>query len=167
MPPGKRAIGLHWVFKVKHKPDGSINKYKGHIVAQGFFQVHGIHYNKVFTSTACMAAMHTFIMLAAVEDLELESVDVSMAFLNGEIDVEIYMKIPKGLSIVGDPTVGEDPKHWVVKLLKGLHSIKQGPHIWALKLHSVLLGIGFEQTDCDHSVYVYLAGSSSSSSVTC
>ena len=44
---------MHWVLKVKRKPDRSIDKYKGHIVAQGFSQVQGIHYNKVFASTAC------------------------------------------------------------------------------------------------------------------
>ena len=65
---------------MKQKPDGSIDKYKGRIVAQGFSQVQGVHYNEVFASTARMAAM------VAAEDLELDSVDVSTAFLNGEID---------------------------------------------------------------------------------
>jgi transposase InsO family protein len=158
LPPGKRAIGSRWVFKVKRKPDGSIDKYKGRIVAQGFSQVRGIHYNEIFASTARMAAMRAVIAMAAVEDLELDSVDVSTAFLNGEIDAEIYMRIPEGLSVDGDPAPGEDPKRWVVQLLKGLYGIKQGPRIWSLKLHSVLTGIGFERTDCDHSVYVYRRG---------
>ena len=105
-----------------------------------------------------MAAMRTVIAIAATEDLELESVDVSTAFLNGSIDAEIYMTIPNGLEVDGDPGPGEDPKCWVVRLLKGLYGIKQGPRIWALKLHSVLTGIGFERTDCDHSVYVYQRG---------
>jgi len=52
LPPGRRAIGSHWVLKVKRKPDRSIDKYKGRIVAQGFSQVQGIHYNEVFASTA-------------------------------------------------------------------------------------------------------------------
>jgi Reverse transcriptase (RNA-dependent DNA polymerase)/Malate synthase len=134
------------------------DKYKGRIVAQGFSQVRGIHYNEVFASTARMAAMRTVIALVAAEDLELHSVDVSTAFLNGDIDAEVYMKIPEGLSMEGDPAPGEDPKRWVVRLLKGLYGIKQGPRIWALRLHSVLTDIGFERTDCDHSVYVYRRG---------
>ena len=48
------------------------------------------------------------ITLAAAEDLKLDSVDISTAFLNVEIDVEIYMKIPEGLGIDGDPALGED-----------------------------------------------------------
>ena len=155
LPPGRRAIGSRWIFKIKRKPDGSVDKYKGRIVAQGFSQVQGVHYNEVFASTARMAAMRTVIAIAAAEDLELDSVDVSTAFLNGDIDAEVYMKIPDGLCVEGDPAPGEDPKRWVVRLLKGLYGIKQGPRIWALKLHSVLTGIGFQRTDCDHSVYVY------------
>jgi len=76
LPPGRRAIGLWWVFKVKRLPDGSIDKYKGCIIAQGFSQVHGIHYNKVFAPTARMVAMRLVIALAAIEDLELETVDI-------------------------------------------------------------------------------------------
>ena len=72
--PGRRAIGSHWVFKVKQKPDRSIDKYKGRIVAQGFSQVQGVHYNEVFASAACMAVMCTVIAMAATEDLELERV---------------------------------------------------------------------------------------------
>ena len=158
LPPGRRAIGSRWVFKIKRTPEGFIDKYKGRVVAQGFSQIQGIHYNEVFASTARMAAMRTVMAIAAAEDLELESVDVSTAFLNGEIDAEIYMKIPEGLEVEGDPQPGEDPKRWVVRLLKGLYGIKQGPRIWALKLHLVLLAIGFERIDCDHSVYVYQRG---------
>ena len=57
LPPGRQAISSCWVFKVKQKPDGSIDKYKGWIVAQGFSQVHSTHYNEVFASTAHMVAM--------------------------------------------------------------------------------------------------------------
>jgi hypothetical protein len=56
LPPGRRAIGSRWVFKIKRLPDGSIDKYKGRIVAQGYSQVQGIHYNEIFASTARMAA---------------------------------------------------------------------------------------------------------------
>ena len=98
------------------------------------------------------------IALAVNEDLELESVDISMAFLNGEIDKEVYMRIPDGFEVEGEPRDGEDPKRWVVRLLKGLYGIKQGPRLWALKLHSVLSSIGFQRIDCDYSVYVYRRG---------
>jgi len=155
LPPGKQAIGSQWVFKVKKTPEGLVEKYKGCVVAQGFSQIPGIHYTEIFASMACMAAMWTVMVIAAAKDMELESVDVSTAFLNGEINTKLYMRIPEGLKVEGKPGPGEDPKQWVLRLLKGLYGIKQGPRIWALKLHSVLTAIGFEWIDCDHSVYVY------------
>jgi len=95
------------------------------------------------------------IALAVAKDMELEVVDVLTAFLNGEIDKELYMRVPEGFVVEGEPCDGEDPKCWVVKLLKGLYGIKQGPHLWALKLHSVLVSIGFKRINCNYSVYVY------------
>jgi len=155
LPPSKHVIGSRWVFKVKRKPDGSIDKYKGQIVAQGYSQVPGIHYGEVFASMARMAAMRAIIALAAIEDLELKTVNISTAFLNGDIDREIYMKVLEGLEVDGEPALGEDPKKWVLWLLKGLYGIKQGPRIWVLKLHLVLTEISFKCTDCDYSVYIY------------
>jgi hypothetical protein len=125
------------------------------LVAQGFSHIRGAHYNQLFRSIARMAAMRAGIALAAVEDLELESVDIPTAFLNGDTDAEIYMKIPEGLKVDGDPKPGEDPKRCVVRPLKGLYGIKQKPRIWTLELHSILSTMGSIRTDCNHSVYIY------------
>ena len=114
---GSGRSGPAGFLKIKRKPDGSVDKYKGRIVAQGFSQVQGVHYNEVFASTARMAAMRTVIVIAAAEDLELDSVDVSTTFLNGGIDAKVCMKILDGLCVEGDPAPGEDPKRWVVRLL--------------------------------------------------
>ncbi|CCA67899.1 hypothetical protein PIIN_01770 [Serendipita indica DSM 11827] len=152
LPHGKKAIGCRWVFKIKRNPDGSIDKYKGRIVAKGYAQREGVDYTETFAPTARFGALRTVIALAAVEDMELESVDISTAFLNGEIDAEVYMQPPEGLTIHGD----SDGSHqWVLRLLKGLYGIKQGPRLWSVKLHRVLSEIGFKRLECDHSVFVY------------
>ncbi len=156
LPPGRRAIRSRWVFKIKRTPDGAINKYKGRLVVQGFSQIPGVHYGEVFASTAQFAVVRTVMALAVAEDLELEAVDISTAFLNGDIDTELYMRIPEGFKVKGKPHEDEDPKRWVVRLLKGLYGIKQGPCLWVLKLHSVLTMLGFQRIDCNYSVYVYL-----------
>jgi hypothetical protein len=138
LPHGKTAIGCRWVFKIKRNADGSIDKYKGRIVAKGYAQKEGVDYTKTFVLTARFGALRTVIALAAVEDMELESVDISTAFLNGEIDAEVYMKLPEGLE-----ADAEGSKCWALKLLKGIYRIKQGPCIWSMKLHKVLSEIGF------------------------
>ena len=103
-------IGSQWVFKVKRTPEGFIEKYKGWVVAQGFSQIPGIHYKEIFASMACMAAMCTVMAITTAEDMELESVDISTAFLNREINMELYIRIPEGLKVEGEPEPGEDPK---------------------------------------------------------
>jgi Reverse transcriptase (RNA-dependent DNA polymerase)/GAG-pre-integrase domain len=152
LPAGKKAIGSRWVFKVKHNADGSVERYKGRIVAKGYAQRQGVDYTDTFAPTARFAALRSVIALAAIEDLELESIDISTAFLNGEIDAEVYMEVPEGVEVNHE----QDGHKWVLRLLKGLYGIKQGPRIWAKKLHKELVSMGFQRLECDHSVFVYM-----------
>jgi hypothetical protein len=119
LPQGKRAIGSRWVFKIKRNADGSIERYKGRIVAKGYAQREGIDYTETFAPTARFGALRTVIALAAIEDMELESIDISTAFLNGTIDVPVFMRKPEGVE-----TPGFEGPEWVLQLLKGLYGIK-------------------------------------------
>lgn len=150
LPHGKHAIGSRWVFKIKKNTDGSVDRYKGRLVAKGYAQKHGVDYTDTFAPTARFAALRTVIALAAIEDWELESVDISTAFLNGDIDTDVYMKIPEGVEIEG-----VQGSEWVLKLLKGLYGIKQGPRIWSKKLNDELSKLGFTRLECDHSVFLF------------
>ena len=96
LPPGKRAIGSRWVFKVKRNADGTVERYKGRLVTQGFSQRPGFDFTETFAPTPKWAALRAVLAIAALEDLELESVDISSAFLNGTLKEEVYMKQPNG-----------------------------------------------------------------------
>jgi transposase InsO family protein len=150
LPAGRKAIGCRWVFKVKRDSEGKVERYKARLVAKGFAQREGVDYKDTFAPTARFAALRTVIALAAEEDMELESIDVSTAFLNGDIDAEVFMDIPEGLEVEAD-----DNHKWVLQLLKGLYGIKQGPRIWSRKLHKELCDMGFTRLECDHSVFIY------------
>lgn len=147
LPPGRKAIGSRWVFKVKRNADGSIERYKGRLVAQGFSQRPGFDYTETFAPTPKWASLRAILALAALEDLELDSVDISSAFLNGELHEEVYMRQPEGFEQRGND--------WVWRLLKSLYGLKQAGRVWHEKLHSVLSSMGFERIICEHSVWVF------------
>ncbi|KAJ3474787.1 hypothetical protein NLI96_g12256 [Meripilus lineatus] len=103
---------------------------------------------ETFAPTVRMATIRVILALAALEDLELYSIDISQAFLNGELDVDIYMQQPEGFER-GNP--GD-----VVRLVKGLYGLKQAGRLWNQKLHSVLLQMGFKCLKSDASVYLFI-----------
>jgi len=147
LPHGQKAVGSGWVFKVKQNQDGSIEHFKARLVAKGYSQRSGLDYNESFAPTFRPATLHIIMALAAVEDLELCSVDITSAFINGDLDEEIYMKQPEGFHI------GFSTK--VCRLHKSLYGLKQSACQWNKKLHSVLTEMGFSHIESDQSVYVY------------
>jgi hypothetical protein len=150
LPPGRKAIGSRWVFKVKRNADGSIERHKARLVAQGFAQRPGFDYTETFAPTPKWAALRAILALAALEDLELESVDISSAYLNGELEEEVYMKQPEGFM--------EKGSDWYWHLLKSLYGLKQAGRCWHKKLNEVLESLGFKRTICEHSIWVYHRG---------
>ena len=148
LPPGRKAIGSRWVFKVKRNADGSIERYKARrVVAQGFAQRPGFDYTETFAPTPKWAALRAILALAAIKDLELESVDISSAYLNGELAEEVYIRQPEGFV--------EKGKDWHWRLLKSLYGLKQAGRCWHQKLNQVLEQLGFKRTVCEHSIWVF------------
>jgi hypothetical protein len=148
LPAGQNAIGSKWVFKVKHNADGSVERYKAWLVGQGFSQCPGVDFTETFAPTTKWAALCTIFALAAIEDLKLESVDISNAYLNGVLkDVEVYIKQPEGFTV--------NDSSWVAKLQKGLYSMKQGSHCWYEWLDETLQGMGFRQLHSDASIFIW------------
>ena len=148
LPPGRKPIGCRWVFKLKRKADGSVDRYKARLVAKGYSQQPGLEFSQVFAPTAKWAALRAILALAAFEDLELYSVDISTAFLNGEMDCDVYMQLPEGFQDHFGSGV-------VLKLVKSIYGLKQASRQWHKKLDSVLKSAGFALVRCDHSIWVY------------
>jgi transposase InsO family protein len=147
LPEGEKPIGSGWVFKIKHNADGSIERFKGRFVAKGYSQRPGLDFNEVFAPTVRMATIRLIIAIAAIEGLHLRSVDISNAFLKGELEEEIYMKQPEGFHEFGP--------EYVCRLRKSIYGLKQAARQWNKKLHSTLLSIGFKRLESDRSVYIY------------
>ncbi|BBH06862.1 transposable element gene [Prunus dulcis] len=146
LPAGNKAIGCKWVFRKKLKPDGSIDKYKARLVAKGFTQKKGIDYFDTYSPVSRITTIRTLIALASVHNLVIHQMDVKTAFLNGDLDEEIYMEQPEGFIVKGQ-------EHKVCKLVKSLYGLKQAPKQWHEKFDKVILDYDFKFNGHDKCVY--------------
>ena len=92
LPPGSNPIGCKWIFRKKMKIDGTIDKFKARLVAKGFKQKEGLDYFDTYAPVARITTIRLLIALASIYKLEIHQMDVKTAFLNGELDEEIYME---------------------------------------------------------------------------
>ena len=118
LPSGKRAVGSRIVFKEKLDENGQRTKFKAQIVAKGFSQVPGQDFMEMFSSVAKFTTLRIFLALAAYLDFEIHQVDIIAAYLQGNLDEEIYMEVPKGVE-----RFGLGSHYW--KLKKALYGLKQ------------------------------------------
>ncbi|CAM8933760.1 unnamed protein product [Rhodiola kirilowii] len=102
------------------KVDGSVDKFKARLVIQGFMQKEGIDFFDTYAPVARISTIRLFIALAAINNLVVHQMDVKTAFLNGDLDEEIYMKQPEGFIMPGN-------ENKVCKLIKSLYGLKQAP----------------------------------------
>ena len=151
LPPGRKAIGCKWIFRVKRKANGDIDRYKARLVAKGFAQKEGLDFKETFAPVAKFESIRCLLAIGAVLDLEIHQMDVMTAFLNGELEEEVYMTQPEGFITKGK----ED---YVCKLNRALYGLKQAPRVWNLRIDKYLQKQEFTRCESDHSIYVLDGG---------
>ena len=133
------------MFKIKTQSDGSIERYKAHIVAKGFTQEYGIDYEETFTLVAHLSSIRTLLAIAASRQWKLFQMDVKNAFLNGDLSEEAYMQPPLGLS---------HPPDKVCRLRRALYGLKQAPRVWFAKFSSTVSQLGFSISSYDSALFL-------------
>jgi hypothetical protein len=147
LPAGKSAIGCKWVYKIKTRSDGTVDRYKARLVAKGFTQEYGIDYEETFASVARLSSVRTLIAVSASRHWPLFQMDVKNAFLNGELTEEVYMQLPPGFS----QPPGFSPK--VCRLRRALYGLKQAPRAWFSKFSSTISQHGFSASSYDSALF--------------
>ena len=129
LPIGKKAIGCKWVYKLKRKPDGSVERYKARRVDR--YKARRVDYEETFAPTCRMTTIRSICALTAHNGWNVHQLDIKTAFLNGDLHEEVYVTQPRGF-------VQKGQENKVCRLKKALYGLKQAPRAWYEKIHAYL-----------------------------
>jgi histone deacetylase 1/2 len=150
VPPqkGRNVIDCKWVYKIKRRADGTIERFKARLVAKGFKQRYGIDYEDTFSPVVKAATIGLILALVVSNNWCLRQLDVQNAFLHGFLEEEVYMKQPPGYE-------DKSKSQYVCKLDKALYGLKQAPRAWYSQLCVKLQSLGFVPSKGDTSMLFY------------
>ncbi|GJT41383.1 retrovirus-related pol polyprotein from transposon TNT 1-94 [Tanacetum coccineum] len=142
IPPGCKPLGYKWglIFKAEVKADGTVDKYKARVVIQGFRQREGLDYFDTYSPVTRITSIRMIIAIAALRNLEIHQMDVKTAFLNGDLEEEIYMNQPEGFIAPGQEGSNDKIIRSTKDMLKSKFDMKD------MGLADVILGIKIIRT---------------------
>lgn len=132
---GVKPIGLKWIYNIKRNAYETVIKYKAKLVTKNYLQQQGIDFDEVFAPVARIETIRLLLALAATNGWEIHHVDVKTAFLNGELNEDVYVTQPEEFEEKGK-------ENYVDKLSKALYGLRQAPRAWNIKLDKCTQGDG-------------------------
>lgn len=144
-PDNVNVVSSKWVYKLKRDANGEISRYKARLVARGFTQVHGTDYSDTYAPVTRLETIRLLFALAVEKDWEIRQIDVKTAYLNGNLDEEIFMGPPKGYTV---------PKGHVLRLKKALYGLKQAGRQWYRRLREAVSKFDLKPLANDPHTYV-------------
>ena len=145
LPQGRKIVDCKWVFKVKQKADGSVERYKARVVAKGFSQQYGTDYDETYAPVARYDSFRLLIAIASYHSWIPQQMDVKSAFLYGVLKEEIFMRLPEGYRTAGK----------VARLRKCIYGLKQSAREWYACLSALLRELGFVISHFDPCVFIH------------
>uniref|UniRef100_A0A2N9GSV6 Reverse transcriptase Ty1/copia-type domain-containing protein n=1 Tax=Fagus sylvatica TaxID=28930 RepID=A0A2N9GSV6_FAGSY len=144
----QNLIGCKWVFRVKRKADGTVERHKARLVAKGFHQQFGVDYDETYSPVIKPTTVRTVLSLAISSGWCLRQIDIQNAFLHGTLKEEVFMSQPPGYKHPLYP-------NYVCKLQRAIYGLKQAPRAWFSRLSNKLLDLGFHGSRSDSSLFIY------------
>jgi hypothetical protein len=150
VPPQRESniIDCRWVYKIKRKTDGSLDRYKARLVVKGFKKQYGIDYEDTFSLVVKSTTIRIVLSIAVSKGWHLRQLDVQNVFLHGNLEEYVYMHQPPGYADKNFPS-------YVCKLDKALYGLKQAPRAWYSKSSTKLCELGFESSKVDTSLFYF------------
>ena len=147
-PKDKNVIETKWVFRNKLNEDGQVVRNKARLVCKGYAQIEGLDFEGTFAPMAILESIRMFLSLAMHLKFKVYQMDVKSAFLNGNLEEEVYIEQPDGFLLGEDPNV-------VCRLKKALYGLKQAPRAWYSRLDTYLIqSLGFKKGVVDSNLYI-------------
>jgi transposase InsO family protein len=145
-PPGVNVIASLWVLRKKRDQDNEVRKLKSRLVAGGHTQVYGLDYSETASPTIRLPTLRFLLALRARYNLNMTIFDFSNAYLNGDLEEEIYMRQPPGFEIPGS-------EHLVLRLKKALYGLKQAGRQWYKTLRALMMDLDFTCSAADPALF--------------
>jgi hypothetical protein len=151
LPEGRKVVTCKWVFSVKYNQWNEFERFQAHLVARGFTQIYGINYKETFAPVVKFTSLRIMFAVAAHFGLTIYQMDVVTAFLNADLEEDIYMPSqPPGLP----PKLDAHGDEMVLCLHKSIYSLKQASRQWYRLIYSIFKSLGFTRLQSDHSIYL-------------
>ncbi len=148
IPRGRKITRSRWVYTVKYRADGTVDRFKARFVACGYSQVPGVDYDKSFSSTMRATTFRSLVSLAAVHGLQADHADISNAYCQADMrGSDVYIQPPRGYEGLCNTDQG-------LKLQRALYGCAQSGYLWQQTLCKFLLSIGFKRLQSDACVFV-------------
>lgn len=144
-PPEKKAVGSRWVFNLKTNTRGEVVRYKARLCAQGFAQKEGTDYEETYSPVVNFALIRMFVSIMVCHlGWKHRQLDIKCAYLYGDIDKEVYLRLPQGCPEEGGR---------IVRLKKALYGLHQSGRQWYLELNDGLMEKGFKRLEYTNCIY--------------
>ena len=111
-------------------------RHKARLVSRGFTQARGIDYTETFSPVVLMNSIRCLLSLVVNLHWSLHQLDVSNAFLYGDIIEQVFMEQPPGYVAQGETSQ-------VCLLRRAIYGLKQSPRTWFVKFSGLLIAYGF------------------------